>query len=190
MLNWSKYYCSASRNRWDLKTNQYIYLFTLFTLKLWIRLNMYFLSFSRVKISTRISWSSRQCIAFGWARCNFEMPHPKKLFRWPCQCFGNLKENRVHLHSSYKWFIMPEKCGHPDLTVFHLIWIIGTCGNWKNQIMGAVLELPAKLHCQFSPFGSLHVVNGLDWQCYLAGSSKTAPRILIFSMAMGAKPSF
>ena len=28
------------------------------------------------------------------------------------------------------------------------------------------------------------------WQCFLAGSSKMAPRILIFSTAMGAKPSF
>ena len=33
-------------------------------------------------------------------------------------------------------------------------------------------------------------VNGLDWQCCLAGSSKTAPRILIFSIAMGADYSF
>ena len=32
--------------------------------------------------------------------------------------------------------------------------------------------------------------NGLNWQCYLAGSSKTAPRILIFSIAMGADHSF
>ena len=56
----------------------------------------------------------------------------------------------------------------------------------KIKILGAVLELPAKQHCQFSPFGPLYEVNGLDWQCYLAGSSKTAPRILIFSMAMGA----
>jgi hypothetical protein len=32
--------------------------------------------------------------------------------------------------------------------------------------------------------------NGLNWHCCLAGSSKTAPRILIFSIAMGAKPSF
>ena len=58
------------------------------------------------------------------------------------------------------------------------------------KILGAVLELPAKQHCQFSPFGPIFEVNGLDWQCYLAGSSKTAPRILIFSIAMGAKPSF
>ena len=33
-------------------------------------------------------------------------------------------------------------------------------------------------------------VNGLDWQCCLAGSSKTAPRILISSIAMDANNSF
>ena len=33
-------------------------------------------------------------------------------------------------------------------------------------------------------------VNGLDWQCCLASSSKTATRILIFSTAMGADYSF
>jgi hypothetical protein len=32
--------------------------------------------------------------------------------------------------------------------------------------------------------------NGLNWQCYLAGSSKTASRISIFSIAMGANYSF
>ena len=57
----------------------------------------------------------------------------------------------------------------------------------KIKILGAVLELPAKPHCQFSPFGLFFEVNGLDWQCYLAGSSKTAPRILI---AIGADYSF
>ena len=47
------------------------------------------------------------------------------------------------------------------------------------KILGAVLEQPPKQHCQFSPLTS-------DWpnpQCCLAGSSKTAPRILIFSSA-------
>ena len=56
----------------------------------------------------------------------------------------------------------------------------------KIKILGGVLELPAKQHCQFSPFGPFYEVNGLDWQCYLAGSSKTAPRILIFSIAIDA----
>ena len=60
----------------------------------------------------------------------------------------------------------------------------------KIKILGAVLELPAKQHCQFSPFGSIFEVNGLDWQCYLAGSSKTAPRILIFSIAIRAEYSY
>jgi hypothetical protein len=53
----------------------------------------------------------------------------------------------------------------------------------KIKILGAVLELPAKQHCQFSPFGPIFQVNGLDWQCYLAGSFKTATRFLIFSIA-------
>ena len=60
----------------------------------------------------------------------------------------------------------------------------------KIKILGAVLELAAKQHCQFSPLGPLYEVNGLDWQCYLAGSSKKAPRILIFSVAIGADYSY
>ena len=58
------------------------------------------------------------------------------------------------------------------------------------KIMGAVLQLPAKQLCHSSPFSLKNGPNGLNWQCCLAGSSKTAPRILIFSIAMGAKPSF
>ena len=56
----------------------------------------------------------------------------------------------------------------------------------KIKILGAVLALSAKQHCQFSPFGPYFEVNGLDWQCYLAGGSKTATRILNFSIAMVA----
>ena len=52
------------------------------------------------------------------------------------------------------------------------------------------MELPAKEHCQFSPFGPIFEVNELDWQSYLAGSSKMAPRILIFSNAIGADYSY
>ena len=40
------------------------------------------------------------------------------------------------LFTFYKWIIMLEKCRRPDLTVFHLIWIIGIYGNWKNQNPG------------------------------------------------------
>ena len=38
----------------------------------------------------------------------------------------------------------------------------------KIKILGGVLELPAKQHCQFSPFGPFFEVNGLDWHCCLA----------------------
>ena len=60
----------------------------------------------------------------------------------------------------------------------------------KIKRLGAVLELPAKQHCQFSPFGPFFEVNGLDWQCCLTGSSKKAPRILIFSVATDADYQF
>ena len=60
----------------------------------------------------------------------------------------------------------------------------------KIKILGVGLELPVKQHCQFSPSGQIFEGHGLDWQCYLAGSSKTAPRILIFSIAIGADYSF
>ena len=53
----------------------------------------------------------------------------------------------------------------------------------KIKILGAILELPAKQQCQSSPFTSEIGPNGLNWQCYLAGSSKTAPRILTLSPA-------
>ena len=36
----------------------------------------------------------------------------------------------------------------------------------------------------------IFAVNELDWQCCFAGSSKTARRILIFSIAIGADAEF
>ena len=39
-------------------------------------------------------------------------------------------------HGSYEWIIMLEKYGRLDLIVFHLIWVIGTYDNWKNQNPG------------------------------------------------------
>jgi hypothetical protein len=57
----------------------------------------------------------------------------------------------------------------------------------KIKILGTVLELPAKQHCQFSLLSNCkNGPNGLNWQCCLAGSSKRVPGILIFSIAMDA----
>ena len=50
----------------------------------------------------------------------------------------------------------------------------------KIKILEAVLELPAK------PIYQEIGQNGPNWPCCLAGSSKMAHRILIFTTAMGA----
>jgi hypothetical protein len=60
----------------------------------------------------------------------------------------------------------------------------------KMKILGVVFELPAKQHCAIWPIWPIFEVNGLDWQCCLAGSSKTASRIFIFSIILGAEYSF
>ena len=52
------------------------------------------------------------------------------------------------------------------------------------------MEPPAKEDFQLNLLGPIFEVNGLDWQCYLAGSSKTAPRILIFSITIGVDYSY
>ena len=57
----------------------------------------------------------------------------------------------------------------------------------KIKILGAVLELPTKKHCQSSPFTTNMGQMGWIGSMYcLSGSSKMAPRILIVPVAMGA----
>ena len=105
-------------------------------------------------------------------------------FSWVCmwsfayfdQAGHNGLENIMMDQDSYIWIIMFEKCGHPDLSVFHFKWIIGTQGNWKkSKPWGAVLELPAIKHCQYPDHLPNIGLNGLNWQCCLAGSFKMAP---------------
>ena len=43
------------------------------------------------------------------------------------------KKQKLSYHGSYEWIILLEKCGRLDLTVFHLISLIGTDGNWKES---------------------------------------------------------
>ena len=48
--------------------------------------------------------------------------------------------------------------------------------------------------CGHSDLNVFHLIenepNGLNWQCYLAGSSKKAHQYFHFSIAMGAKPLY
>ena len=60
----------------------------------------------------------------------------------------------------------------------------------KIKTLGFVWELPAKQALPIQPILPDFLVNGLNWQCCLAGSSKIAPKIFIFSTAMGAEYSF
>ena len=60
----------------------------------------------------------------------------------------------------------------------------------KNQNPRGRFGATSKTTLPIQPIWPILVVNWLDWQCCLAGSSKTAPRILLFSIAMGADYSF
>ena len=91
-----------------------------------------------------------------------------------------------YILGGYKWIIMLEKCWRLDVNFFHIKRIVSNHGNWKIKILGAIFELPSKQHCQFSSFGPISEITGLDWHCFLDGSSKTAPGFWFFSTAIGA----
>ena len=57
----------------------------------------------------------------------------------------------------------------------------------KNQNPWDRFGATCKTALPIQPIYRKNGPNGLNWQCSLAGSSKTAPRILIFSIAMGAE---
>ena len=57
----------------------------------------------------------------------------------------------------------------------------------KIKILGAILELPAKQHCHaIQPILPNFLVNGPNWQCCLAGSSKTGFAALMKSVLVKA----
>ena len=82
---------------------------------------------------------------------------------------------------------MSEILGVSDLNGIKLKWIIGTHGNWKNQNSGGRFWATSYTALPIQP---ISLQNWPNWQCCLAGSSKTAPRILIFSIVLGAECSF
>ena len=59
-----------------------------------------------------------------------------------------------------------------------------------NQNPGGHFGATSSTALPTQPVWPIFLVDWLNWQCCLAGSSKTAPWILIFSMAMGANYSF
>ena len=68
--------------------------------------------------------------------------------------------------------------------------IICIHGHWKNQNPGGLFGATSQTALQIQSIWPIFLVDRLNWHCCLAGSSKTAPRILIFSMAMGVDYTF
>ena len=87
------------------------------------------------------------------------------------------------------WNIKGPASHHLGLSYYvNFFGRLGSNGFQLKWRFGAILELSAKLPIQ--SILPIFEVNGLDWHCCLAGSSKTATRILIFSIAMDVDYSF
>ena len=93
-------------------------------------------------------------------------------------------------HSAYNWNNKWQKCARMGLNSFHIKWMIGTHCNWKNQNPGSTLGATSKTALPIQPIYLKFGPNWPNWHCCLAGSSQGAPRILIFSIAMGANYTF
>ena len=65
--------------------------------------------------------------------------------------------------------------------------MIGIHCNQKNQNPGSRFGATSQTALPIWPIWPNFEVNGLDWQCFLAGSSKTAPRIFILSIVLDAE---
>ena len=90
-------------------------------------------------------WIQGQCLKVkNWTVWNMSLlfPDPASesttLIRNCSKKFVKVGHKTTYAHGSYEWIIMLEKCVRLDLTVFHLIWVIGTYGNWKNQNPGSL----------------------------------------------------
>ena len=64
---------------------------------------------------------------------------------------------------------------------FHIKWRFGTLGSWKNQNPGGHFGATSLTALPIQPILPDFLVYGPNYQCCLAGSSQTAPRILVFS---------
>ena len=65
---------------------------------------------------------------------------------------------------------------------FHIKWRFGTHGSWKNQNPRGRFGATSKKALHIQPILPDFLVNGSNWQCCLAGSSKTAPTVFIFQL--------
>ena len=78
-------------------------------------------------------WNYIHIVLYFWSFCLhcYEKNHYFRFLEWK-----EIHFSPIAYHTSYRWIIMLEKCGHSDLHVFCLKWIIDKHGNWKNQNPG------------------------------------------------------
>ena len=97
-----------------------------------------------------------------WCQCDIQIALNSMMVQYWRDTLDNLYLHAVnwdcHQHSAYSWNIKWQKCARMGLNGFHIKWMISTHCNWKNQILGAVLELPAKQHCRFGQWAGLAVL--------------------------------
>ena len=72
---------------------------------------------------------------------------------------------------------------------FRIKRMFGTHGSWKNQNLGVCFGATSRTALPIQPILPDFLVNGPNWQCCLACSSKMATRILMFSIVLGAEYS-
>ena len=82
---------------------------------------------------------------------------------------------------------MSLKMGGTGLNGNKLKFIIGTHGRWKNQNPGGRFGATSKTALPIQPILADFLVNGPNWQCSLAGSSKTAPQDFDFFNCHGCR---
>ena len=102
----------------------------------------------------------------------------------------SLKFLTLHRRHGQDWNNILKKYGGTSSNGFHMILISGIHGNSKHQNPGS--HFGATSYTAL-PIQLISLKIGPNWpnqQCCLAGSSKTAPRILTVSIAMGANNSF
>ena len=86
------------------------------------------------------------------------------------------------------WKNIPKKFEGKSNNGFHIKWIIAIHGKWKkNQNSGSRFGATSYTALPIWPIWPNLKVNGLDWQWCLADRSKTACRIFIFSIVLGAE---
>ena len=107
----------------------------------------------------------------GYIMLHYGLWQVSRLYILNLNCPKTLSYRRV-VNSKMNYYAW--KNSGAQISMFHIKWISGNHG--KSKFWGLFWSYqPAAV-----PIQHICIKNGLKWRCCLAGSSKTAPKILIF----------